>query len=81
VILGGELFAKLSWPVYSWINLPAELGVALAKSGYDIGETYFADHHQIHVARCVLVATCIPVATVSKEMEKESGLSNSASPG
>ena len=73
MILGGELFAKLSWPVYGWIDLPAELRFTIAEGGYHIRETYLADHHQIHVARCVLVPTCNRAVNKSKSNALDDG--------
>ncbi len=31
MILGGDFFVKLSWPVYGWIDLPAELRFTIAE--------------------------------------------------
>jgi hypothetical protein len=59
--------------VYGWIDLPAELRFTIAEGGYHIRETYLADHHQIHVARCVLVPTWHRAVNKSKSNALEEG--------
>src|SRR5580704_15818297 len=57
VILGRELFAKLAWTEHRWVHLPAQLPFDLAERGHHVLETHVAHDYQIHVARCLFLAS------------------------
>src|SRR2546430_1490692 len=57
VILSCELFAKFAGTEDGWIHLPAQFPFDLAEGGHHVLETHVAHDHQIHVARCLFLAS------------------------